>query len=197
MSSAISAVWPVLRLKRGEERRLRAGHLWIFSNEVDNEATPLAHFTAGAAVHVRSHSDHFLGVAYVNPHALICARIVGTDPAQALGRGLIIERLRVAVALRERLGAARFGRLVFGESDLLPGLVLDRYDQVIVAQTSTAGMEALKDEIAAAVREALNPATLVWKNDSGARDLEQLGEYVEAAWGALPDEVRITEATLH
>jgi 23S rRNA (cytosine1962-C5)-methyltransferase len=196
MSSATPAVWPVLRLKRGEERRLRAGHLWIFSNEVDNEATPLAHFSAGAAVHVRSHSDHFLGVAYVNPHALICARIVSTDPAQALERGLIIERLRVAVALRERLGAARFGRLVFGESDLLPGLVLDRYDQVIVAQTSTAGMEALKDEIAAAVREALNPATLVWKNDSGARDLEQLSEYVEAVCGTLPEEVAIVESDL-
>jgi 23S rRNA (cytosine1962-C5)-methyltransferase len=194
MSSSTTAVWPVLRLKRGEERRIRAGHLWIFSNEVDNEATPLARFDAGAAVHVRSHSDQFLGLAYINPHALICARIVGTEPAQQLDRQLFIERLRVASALRERLGAQQFGRLVFGESDLLPGLVLDRYDSIIVGQISTAGMEHLRDEIVAAVREVVNPTAIVWKNDSGARDLEQLNEYVEAAYGSMPDEVRIVEA---
>jgi 23S rRNA (cytosine1962-C5)-methyltransferase len=196
MSPATSAVWPILRLKRGEERRLRAGHLWIFSNEVDTEQTPLSHFAPGAAVHVRSHSDQFLGLAYVNPHTLICARIVSTDAAQSLDRRLILERLRIALALRERLRAQRFGRLVFGESDWLPGLVLDRYGDVVVGQISTAGMEALKDEIAAAVHEALNPAALVWKNDSGARDLEQLREYVEAAYGTVPEEVAITEAGL-
>src|ERR1700733_729750 len=194
MSSSTPAVWPVLRLKRGEERRIRAGHLWIFSNEVDNEATPLARFEAGAVVHVRSHSDQFLGLAYVNPHALICARIVGADPAQQLDRQLIIERLRVASALRERLGAQQFGRLLFGESDLLPGLVLDRYDSVIVGQISTAGMEHLRAEIVAAVREVVNPSAIVWKNDSGARDLEQLNEYVEAAYGSIPEEVKIIES---
>jgi 23S rRNA (cytosine1962-C5)-methyltransferase len=197
MSAITPVVWPVLRLKRGEERRLRSGHLWIFSNEIDNEATPLARFSVGEAVHVRSHSDHFLGVAYINPHALICARIVGTDPGQSLDRALIAGRLCVALALRTRLGAQRFGRIIFGESDLLPGLVLDRYDAVVVGQISTAGMEARKDEIAGAVREVLNPDVLVWKNDSGARDLEQLGEYVEAAHGALPEEVQISEAALH
>jgi 23S rRNA (cytosine1962-C5)-methyltransferase len=195
-SSSTPVDLPVLRLKRREERRIRAGHLWIFSNEVDNEATPLARFDVGAVAHVRSYNDQFLGLAYVNPHALICARIVTTDPARQVDRELFIERLRVASALRARLGAQQYGRLVFGESDLLPGLVLDRYDSIVVGQISTAGMESMRAEIVAAVREVVNPAAFVWKNDSGARDLEQLNEYVEAAYGAMPEEVSIVESGL-
>src|SRR6201994_2798216 len=78
MSSDVS----ILKLKRGEDRRIRSGHLWVFSNEIDNAATPLAGFTAGARARVHSDRDQFLGHAYVNPHALICARIVGRDVAQ-------------------------------------------------------------------------------------------------------------------
>src|SRR5262245_19454228 len=69
----------VLKLKRGEERRIRAGHLWVFSNEVDNDATPLTEFAPGSLARVTSDRDQFLGFAYVNPHALICARILGRD----------------------------------------------------------------------------------------------------------------------
>ena len=69
---------PVLKLKRGEDRRLRAGHLWIFSNEVDTQATPLTQFEPGAAVQVHSDRDQFLGFAYVNPRTLIAAAPVGS-----------------------------------------------------------------------------------------------------------------------
>ena len=195
-NSSISPPLPVLRLKRGEDRRIRAGHLWVFSNEIDNAATPLVGFKAGTAIHIHSDRDQFLGLAYVNPHALICARIVGRNPAQQLDRSLIIDRLRVALALRERLGAQHYGRLIFGESDALPGLVLDRYDSIVVGQISTAGMEALKSEVEAAVREVLNSAGFLWKNDSGARDLEQLPEYVEVAFGSVPDEVKVVESQM-
>jgi 23S rRNA (cytosine1962-C5)-methyltransferase len=192
----ISPPLPVLRLKRGEDRRIRAGHLWVFSNEIDNAATPLVSFKAGAAVQIQSDREQFLGVAYVNPHALICARIVGKNPTQGLDRSLISERLRVALALRKRLGAEPYDRLVFGESDALPGLVLDRYGDLVVGQISTAGMEALKSEVEEAVRELLNPTGFLWKNDSGARDLEHLPEYVEVAFGSVPDEVEVVESGL-
>ena len=195
-NSSISPPLPVLRLKRGEDRRIRAGHLWVFSNEIDNAVTPLVDFKPGTAVQIQSDREQFLGVAYVNPHALICARIVGRNPAQQLDRSLIIERLRVALALRERLGAQHYGRIIFGESDALPGLVLDRYGSVVVGQISTAGMEALKSEVAAAVRTVLEPSGFLWKNDSGARDLEQLPEYVEVAFGSVPDEVNVVESDL-
>jgi 23S rRNA (cytosine1962-C5)-methyltransferase len=193
--SAESAA-PVLRLKRGEERRLAAGHLWVFSNEIDTDRTPLTAFTPGAIVELRSHRDAFLGYAYVNPHALICARILSRDIAQPVDAALIERRLRVALALRERLGDARYCRWVFGESDLLPGLVLDRYGDLVVGQIATAGMEALKDGIAAAVRKVVEAAGLFWKNDSAARDLEQLPRYSEGAFGEVPAEVEVVEAGL-
>jgi 23S rRNA (cytosine1962-C5)-methyltransferase len=87
-------------------------------------------------------------------------------------------------------------RLVFGESDGLPGLVLDRYGDIIVGQIATAGMEAFKAEIEAAVREVLNPAALFWKNDSGARDLEHLPQTTEVAFGNVPEEIEVFESGL-
>lgn len=185
---------PVLRLKRGEDRRISAGHMWVFSNEVDTAATPLTAFTTGALVQMQSHRGQFIGYAYVNPHALICARIVGRDIAHPMDRSLIAQRLEMAIALRKRLTRDPYYRLVFGESDGLPGLVLDRYGDVVVGQIATAGMEALKADVEAVVREVLNPAALFWKNDSGARDLEHLPQVAEAAFGTVSDEIEVYES---
>jgi 23S rRNA (cytosine1962-C5)-methyltransferase len=188
-----AAVLPELRLKPREERRLTAGHLWIFSNEVDTDRTPLAGFATGAICRVVTDRDRFLGYAYVNPHALICARLVGRDPAHPPGKSLFVHRVQVALALRERLYAQPFYRLVHGESDGLPGLVLDRFGDVVVGQIGTAGMEAMKPQIVAAVEKVLAPRSFVWKNDSGARELEALPSYVETASGAPVDEVIVEE----
>lgn len=187
---------PVLKLKRGEDRRIRAGHPWVFSNEVDNDATPLAKIAPGAIVRVVSDRDQFLGHAYVNPHALICARIVGRDAEQGLDRALIAHRLNVALALRERLSREPYYRLVFGESDGLPGLVLDRYGDIIVGQIATRGMEALRTEVEEAVRSVLAPKGLFWKNDTGARDLEQLEPSAHVAFGEVPEELTVVEGAL-
>src|SRR5436305_7327902 len=83
----------VLRLKRGEDRRIAAGHMWVFSNEVDTASTPLTALTTGALVQMQSQRGQFLGYAYVNPHALICARIVGRDIAHPFDGSLIAHRL--------------------------------------------------------------------------------------------------------
>src|SRR5690606_35773740 len=118
---------PRLVLKPREERRIHAGHLWVYSNEVDVKSTPLSEFTPGALAELRSSSDRFLGYAYVNPNSLICARLLGRDPDYPPGKSLIVHRLKVALALRERFHAAPYYRLAYGEGDLLPGLVVDRY----------------------------------------------------------------------
>ncbi|HET7198097.1 MAG TPA: class I SAM-dependent rRNA methyltransferase [Burkholderiales bacterium] len=185
-----------LILKRGEERRLAAGHPWVFSNEVDTGRSPLNAFAPGALAELRTCRDAFVGYVYVNPHALICARIVSRDAAHPIDRALITARLESALTLRRHLGAAPYYRWVFGESDGLPGLVLDRYGEVIVGQIATAGMEALKDEVAAAVREVMNPAALYWKNDSAARTLEQLPQESCAAFGEVPQDLTVEEAGL-
>lgn len=185
---------PPLRLKRNEERRIAAGHLWVFSNEVDTQATPITAFKPGDLCRVVSDRDKFLGFAYVNPKTLICARILGRDPNYPPGREFLVHRLQTALALRERLYATPFYRWVYGESDGLPGLVLERFGDVVVAQIGTAGMEAMKDQIAAAVREVVNPKAMLWKNDSGARELEGLPSYVEPAFGDVPATVSLEES---
>ena len=187
---------PRLRLKRGEDRRLRAGHLWVYSNEVDIAATPLTAFAPGAHARVQDWRDQFLGYAYVNPHALICARLLSRSPVQPPDRSLLVHRLKVALALRERHYAVPHYRWVFGEGDGLPGLVLDRYGEVIVGQIATAGMEALRGEIEAAVEKVLAPQALVWKNDGGARDLEQLPRQVITGLGKNPEELQVIEGVL-
>ncbi|MEI8298127.1 MAG: class I SAM-dependent rRNA methyltransferase [Pseudomonadota bacterium] len=193
-SSAVEL--PVLRLKHHEERRVAAGHLWIFSNEVDTAATPLTAFAPGALAAVRSDRDKFLGYAYVNPHSLIAARIVGRARGFAPGPSLIVHRLRVALALRERLYTEPYYRLVHGESDALPGLVVDRYGDVLVAQIATAGMEVQKEAIVAGLEKVVKPRVIVFKNDSGSRELENLPKYVEAALGELPETVSVREQGL-
>jgi 23S rRNA (cytosine1962-C5)-methyltransferase len=191
---------PVLKLKRGEDRRLRAGHLWIFSNEVDTVATPLTQFEPGAAVQVHSDRDQFLGFAYVNPRTLIAARIVGRDAAYPLDASLLVHRLRVALALREALYREPFYRLVYGESDGLPGLVVDRYGDVLVAQSGTAGIDRLRGEVEAAVVKVTGAAAVVWKNDSSARELEGLekrvGVRANGGWAEPPAEIKVREQRL-
>jgi len=185
---------PVLKLKRGEDRRLRAGHLWVFSNEVDTAATPLTQFEPGAAVQVHSDKDQFLGHAYINPRTLIAARIVGRDPSYPLDASLLVHRLRVALALRERLYREPYYRLVYGESDGLPGLVLDRYGDVVVAQSGTAGIDRLRAEVEDAVNKVIHPKAIVWKNDSGARELEGLERGVSLAGeGEIPTDISVRE----
>ncbi|HEU5468351.1 MAG TPA: class I SAM-dependent rRNA methyltransferase [Steroidobacteraceae bacterium] len=190
--SAASAL-PPLVLKPREERRLQAGHLWVFSNEVDTAASPLTAFEPGAHAVVRSAGGRFLGYAYVNPRTLISARLVGRDPDHPPGKSLLVHRLKVALALRKRLYTAPFYRLAYGEGDFLPGLVVDRYGDVLVAQLGTAGMDAMKSEVEEALVKVLAPRALLWKNDSPMRDLEGLDRRVDTAFGEVPETVVVPE----
>jgi len=176
---------PVLRLKRNEDRRLQAGHLWVFSNEVDAQQTPLPKFTPGELVRVLAHNDRALGLAYVNPQSLICARLLGTWKLP--DASWFAARIRIALAMRERLYAEPYYRVVYGESDGLPGLVIDRYGAQCVAQIGTAGMERLKAPIQEAVVQVLECETLLFKNDGSARELEGLPAYVEAGRGGIDE----------
>jgi len=180
-----AAQMPALRLKRNEDRRLHAGHLWVFSNEVDTQQTPLTKFGAGEIARVLAHNDRALGLAYVNPKSLISARMLGTWKVP--DAAWFAARIRVALALRERLYPEPYYRVVYGESDGLPGLVVDRYGTQCVVQIGTAGMELLRPHIQDAVLEVLKCDALLFKNDSGAREMEGLPSYVEIAKGQLEE----------
>lgn len=187
----LAAELPTLRLKRNEDRRLHAGHLWIFSNEVDTQQTPLTKFTAGELVRVLAHNDRALGLAYVNPQSLISARMLLTWKIP--DTAWLAKRIRAALSLRERLYPKPYYRLVYGESDGLPGLVIDRYGSACVVQIGTAGMEKLKSQIQQALEQVLHCDALLFKNDSSAREMEGLPSYVEAATGKFDELGQVLE----
>jgi 23S rRNA (cytosine1962-C5)-methyltransferase len=176
--TATAAQLPALRLKRNEDRRLNAGHLWVFSNEVDTAQTPLGRFKPGDLVRIRA-----LGLAYVNPLALICARLLGSW--QMPDAAWFGTRFAAALALRERLFPAPYYRLVYGEADGLPGLVIDRFGALCVVQIGTAGMERYKAEIERALVTALGTEAVLFKNDGAAREMEGLPSYVEQTLGSV------------
>jgi 23S rRNA (cytosine1962-C5)-methyltransferase len=183
----------LLRLGKNQDRRLRAGHLWVYSNEVDAGATPLKGFEPGQAVEVESAQGKWLGTGYVNPNSLICARLVTRQRGVALDGSLLVHRIKVALSIRERLFTRPYYRLLFGEADGCPGLVVDRFGDHLVVQITTAGMERLKAEVVAALVKVLQPAGILLRNDSGIRELEGLSRYVELVHGVIPEQVSIEE----
>ena len=186
-----------LRLKDRADRRLKAGHLWIYSNEVDTGISPLKSFEAGEPVIIENAKGKAIGTGYVNPNTLICARLVSRDARYMLDKSLLVHRINVALSLRERLFDKPCYRLVFGDSDGLPGLVVDRFGDIVVLQISTAGMERVKDDIVEALVQVLKPSGILLKNNGISRKLEEMPEYVEVAYGEVPDEVELEENGVH
>jgi len=184
---------PPLRLSKDQERRLLAGHCWIYSNEVDNEATPLKGFEPGQAVEVITHAGRSLGFGYVNPHSLICARLVAHDRRRPLTPALWAQRVHTALELRERLYPQPFYRLIFGESDGLPGLIVDRYGDLLAVQITTAGMERARADILTALEQVVRPKTIVLRNDAAVRELEGLPQGTETVLGEPPEDVELVE----
>lgn len=184
---------PVLKLKKNEERRLKQGHLWIYSNEIDTKVSPLKSFEPGQVVTVEASNGKAVGVAYINPKTLICGRLLSRNPKVSFNQAFLKKRIQAALALRELNFDAPYYRLVFGESDGLPGLVIDRFGDVFVAQITTAGMEAVKDDITLTIENLFHPQALVYRNDSPSRELEGLELYEEVAIGALPESIVIEE----
>jgi len=197
VTTATPTTLPPLRLKKNEERRLKAGHLWVYSNEIDITQTPLKDFEPGSLVNIEDARGHSLGTGYVNPHSLISARLISRDPRYVLDQSLITHRLNIALSLREQCFSQPYYRLVHGEADGLPGLVVDRFGDVLVAQITTAGMEHQKQAIVAALEKVIKPTTnslcIVLRNDSPSRQPEELERYVETALGTLPDIVQVEE----
>jgi 23S rRNA (cytosine1962-C5)-methyltransferase len=186
-----------LYLNKNADRRWRGGHPWFYSNEIDTTRSPLKNFTPGEMVAIFNASGKCLGNAYLNPHSLICARMVSRDPAYVLDASLLQHRLNVALSLRQRLFAQPFYRLVYGDSDGFPGLIVDRFGDVLVVQINTAGMERVREDIVAVLDKTLHPRALVLRNDSPTRIQEGLESNVEVALGSLPDLVEIEENGAH
>jgi 23S rRNA (cytosine1962-C5)-methyltransferase len=171
-----------LFLKQNEDRRIKRGHPWVYSNEIDVGRSPLKSLQNGQAVCLRDANGRVVGTGFASPHSLICLRLVAREPVAP--DTVLFERLDRALAWRKRVYHEPYYRWVYGEGDGLPGLVIDRFGDACVLQISTWGMERMIDPILDAVDALAAPTTLVLKNDSGLRTVEGLPSYVEVRRGA-------------
>src|SRR3954467_14563476 len=173
---------------RGEER-LRSGHPWIYRTDVAD-----AHAAAGDIVQVRSARGRPLGSALFSDRSQITLRMLAYGEALA-DAALVRRRIESAIAFREALGIdATAYRLVHGEGDLLPSLIVDRYGDYLAVQALSQGMDRLLPEVVATLTEAGHPRGILGPNDPRARSLEGLEQRVEVLAGDIPDLVSVTEA---
>jgi 23S rRNA (cytosine1962-C5)-methyltransferase len=183
---------PVIRFQKGRSRRVRAGHPWAFSNEI--EMTPEAKaLPPGSLVTLVDAGDEKLGVATFNPHSLIAARLLSRDWKRAVDAAFLAERLSAALALRQALFDGPYYRLIHSEADRLPGLIVDRYGDVVAVQANTAGMERLTPLLIEALQAILGTKVVVLRNDTPVRKLEGLDSYHRVALGELAGPVELVE----
>ncbi|WP_239617428.1 class I SAM-dependent rRNA methyltransferase [Cohnella mopanensis] len=185
--SSQAAVW----LNKGRRPRLEEGHPWIFANEIaktEGEATP------GQLVEVRDHRGLLLGTGYWNPASQITVRIVAYGPLDSMDANFFKKRFERARDHRTRfLGDETSCRLVYGEADFLPGLVVDRFNDVLVVQVLTLGMELAKDAWLPALIDVFAPQGIYERSDVGVRTLEGLEERTGVLYGECPRLVEIVE----
>lgn len=186
------AARPSIRLAKGRSKRLRTGHPWVFSNEIEMGADAKA-LPPGSLVTLVDAGDERLGVATFNPHSLIAARVLSRKPGDTVDSAFLAGRLRAALGLRDTLFPTPHYRLIHSEADGLPGLIVDRYGDVLAVQTNTAGMERLLPQLLDAFRQVLAPSAVVLVNDSPVRKLEGLDQHHAVALGTLEGPVELVE----
>ncbi len=185
-----------IQLKKDQERRLLAGHDWVYSNEIETHETPLKSLEPGQQVEVVSKRGRWLGYGYANPHSLIAVRMTSRQREHPLTASVFVERIHRALALRERLYPTPFYRLVHGEGDALPGLICDRYGDLLVVQITTAGMERERSTLLAALEQVVRPQRVLLRNDTAAREQEGLEQGIEWALGEDDGEIELSEGGL-
>jgi 23S rRNA (cytosine1962-C5)-methyltransferase len=177
-------------LRRDREPRILSGHLWVFEGEIEQvDGFP----EAGDLVDLVSPLGRFLGRGYLNPKSRIRVRLL-THHDEPVDERFWERRLRAAAALRQRVveGTTAY-RLVFGEGDLLPGLVVDRYGDVLVAQMLTAGIDRRRDLLVDLLTRITGAAAVYLRNDARSRLREGLSLYRQFARGEGSTRVEITE----
>jgi len=179
---------PTVLLRPGEADRIVAGHPWIYAGSV----LRLTHAAAdGALVQVKDHRQRFLGVGFYNSKSKIAVRIIGPERVP-INEAFFEDRIRAALAVRKKHlpGASSF-RVVNAESDFLSGLIVDKYEDVLVLQTSALGMDQRKEMIVAVLQKIFSPRCILERSDAAYRKFEGLPEANGLLAGAMPGPVNI------
>jgi 23S rRNA (cytosine1962-C5)-methyltransferase len=178
-------------LKKNEDRRIKGGHPWVFSNEIgriEGASEP------GTACELFDVSGNFIGTGYHNAHSLISVRLLSRKQEDIDSVGFFEERIAAALAHRRSLyPQLETFRLIYGESDFLPGLVVDKYGDYLSLQLLSAGMDRRRGLILEALQRLLSPKGIIARNDVAVRTMEGMTEEVELLQGAIPDAVLMQE----
>jgi 23S rRNA (cytosine1962-C5)-methyltransferase len=179
---------PTVLLRPGTADRVIAGHPWIYAGSVLRLTAPAAD---GALVQIKDHRQRFLGVGFYNSKSKIQVRVIAPDRVE-VNREFFAERIRAALALRRRhLPQAGSFRVVNAESDFLSGLIVDKYEGVLVVQISSLGMDQRKAMIVAALQDIFSPRAIVERSEASFRKFEGLAESNGLLSGALEGLVTI------
>ncbi len=190
--------YPILRLRKGKEQSVHYRHPWIFSGAFENLKE--AGIKPGSLVHVSDSEGKIVATGTFSAHSMIAVRVFDFGEA-TIDRTWLREKIAKADAHRTRLGYGSGTettgyRVCFGEADGLPGLVVDRYEDVLVMQISTAGAEGLKEIILDVLKEIFSPSAIVEKSDLPSRKDEKLEPREGLLYGKLQDTVEFQEQGL-
>lgn len=179
---------PTVLLRPGEADRVVAGHPWIYQGSILRMTAPPAD---GDVVQVKDHRQRFLGIGFFNSKSKIGIRLLDTERVP-VDEAFFERRIRSALALRQRhLPRATSFRVVNSESDFLSGLIVDKYEDVLVVQTSSLGMDRRKPEIVSVLQKIFAPRAILERNDTGSRKFEGLPDAQGILVGALEGEVPV------
>jgi 23S rRNA (cytosine1962-C5)-methyltransferase len=177
-------------LKRRISNRVLNGHPWIFANEVhqvDGNAEP------GAIADVFTIEKKFLGRGYINPRSQILVRLLTRDRNEEINADFFYRRLLSAWEYRQRIGYKENCRLIFGEADMLPQLIIDKFNDYLVIQTLALGIDLWKPAIVEALVKIFNPKGIYERNDVPVRELEGLQQVKGPLYGDFDPKIEITE----
>ena len=178
---------PFLTLKKNEDSRIRSGHLWVFSNEIQ---TMQGEPKVGDIVEVRTHAGKYVGMGFYHPGSLIAVRIISYSDRDrempSLGKKYFHDRLSSSLAIRKKIyPESESFRLVHGESDFLPGLIIDKFGDYLSLQTLSFGMDMHLSLICDVLEDLLHPKGIVERNDVHLREYEGLPEKKGVLRGAV------------
>jgi len=156
-------------LKRKISNRVVNGHPWVFNNEINLMDDSVI---AGDSVEVVSHDGKFIGYGYVNPKSVIPVRIISRDKSDKIDNAFFLKKIKAAWEYRKKIGYTENCRLVFGEADGLPQLIIDKFNDYFVIQTLAYGIDVWKDAIVDALNELFSPKGIYERNDVPIRELE-------------------------
>lgn len=174
-------------LKKKISQRVVNGHPWIFANEVN---TVEGEVTPGATVEVFSHDKKFVGKGYINPQSQILVRLLTRDRQETINDDFFYRRLLQAWQYRQQLGYKENCRLIFGEADNLPQLIIDKFNDYFVIQTLALGIDVWKPAIVAALEKIFQPKGIYERNDVPVRELEGLPQ--QKGFLSAPFDTKIT-----